>query len=79
MSADNYYIIRKHPDGGFAAPMGFDSDDRTPSVDPKRHQSFPTLDAAADWAAAQYSEYGVSVHDECRTSPAEPTTNGDNA
>lgn len=27
MSADNYYMIRNHPEGGYAAVMGFASDD----------------------------------------------------
>jgi hypothetical protein len=27
MSSDNYYMIRNHPDGGFAAVMGFASDE----------------------------------------------------
>lgn len=71
MSADNYYIIRKHPDGGFAALMGFASDDRMPVIDTDRaYKTFETVDQAVMWASDEYSEYGVSVHPECREYPA---------
>lgn len=72
MSADNYYIIRKHPDGGFAALMGFASDDRMPVIDTDRaYKTFETVDQAVMWASDEYSEYGVSVHPECREYPVE--------
>jgi hypothetical protein len=79
MSADNYYMIRRHPAGGYAAVMGFASDIEGDWVlrgeewvrvdeyeDPVRstQPSFPTIQAAFDWATEQYSEYGVSIHGE---------------
>ena len=64
MSADNYYVIRKHPDGGFAAVMGFSSDDETPVVRPQRHISFPTVEEAMDSVAHEYAEYGTYTHSE---------------
>lgn len=67
MSADNYYLIRKHPKGGYAAVMGFASDDATPGVR-QSHQQFKTFEDAVLWASEQYSEYGVSIHRELRKS-----------
>ena len=75
MSADNYYIIRKHPDGGFAAVMGFASDDGTPDAE-RRHQSFNTVEEALIYAGEDgYTEYGISVHPEC--SPTRAGREGD--
>lgn len=68
MSADNYYVIRKHPNGGFAAVMGFESDNNYPEAKPSQ-TSWPSVGDAWDWADTQYSEYGVSVHPECRALP----------
>lgn len=66
MSADNYYLIREHPAGGYAVVMGFASDDYEPFLDPRRiYESYPTLEAAIAFGQSQYSEYGVRVHDEC--------------
>lgn len=70
MSADNYYIIRNHPHGGYAAVMGFasDVDSHGNEIFPdatQEHQKFETLKAALDWAVGEYSEYGVSIHEEC--------------
>lgn len=65
MSADNGYVIRLHPDGGYAAVMYFASDDEPyPEADRERHRSFPTLFTAIKYATGQMSEYGISVHDE---------------
>ena len=68
MSADNFYVIRKHPQGGYAAVMGFASDEseESPEVRSNHHQSFATVSDALDYASGEYSEYGVSVHPECR-------------
>ncbi|MFS0885340.1 hypothetical protein [Aeromicrobium sp. 179-A 4D2 NHS] len=72
MSADNYYLIRKHPDGGFVAVMGFMSNEQTPEIDPqKAYRKFDTPDDAIWWADNEYSEYGVSVHPECNEYPSE--------
>lgn len=64
MSSDNYFIIRRHPEGGFAAVMGLASDE-TPTVNPVHHKSFPTIRAAVEYADSQYSKYDTSVHPEC--------------
>ena len=50
MSSDNYYVIRNHPDGGFAAVMGFASDDGGYMWD----------DEADDYA---YDENGEQIED----------------
>ena len=60
MSADNYYVIKRHPSGGYAACMGFASDDEEPTVHPAQN-SFPTPMEALIWANEQYSEYGASL------------------
>ena len=70
MSADNFYIVRRHPDGGYAAVMGFasDLDEHGNEVIPEvsqRHPRFPTMFDALEWANNEYAEYGVSVHPEC--------------
>ena len=70
MSADNYYIVRKHPNGGYAAVMGFASDvdgNDDPIIPEARKQDeqFTTVAEALNYAINEYSEYGVSVHDEC--------------
>lgn len=70
MSADNYYIIRIHPLGGFAAVMGFASDtdefdQLIPPLASPTDPQFPTVSKALDWAISQYSEYGADVHMEC--------------
>lgn len=66
MSADNYYMIRKHPNGKFVAVMGFASDSREPVV--TADESYKLFDdpvSALLWAHQQPSEYGASVHPEC--------------
>lgn len=60
MSADNYYEIKRHPNGGYTPVMGFASDDTPLVVDPKRHQSFSTPYEAYDEAAKDWIiEYGI--------------------
>lgn len=61
MSADNYYVIKKHPHGGYAAVMGFASDDMRPKVRPNHHHAFPTPAAALEYAHGEYVEYGVRI------------------
>lgn len=71
MSADNFFVVRRHPKGGFALVMGFASDvdeageERAPEVDHGHHR-YATIDEAVADGLAEYSEYGVSVHPECR-------------
>ena len=67
MSSDNYYLVRKHPSGGYTAISCSASDDDGyyPPAE-TRHPEFKTVHAAYKYASAQYSEYGTQVHDECR-------------
>lgn len=72
MSADNFYIVRKHPFGGYAAVMGFasDVDDNDNQIYPEANvvdQQFKSIGEALNWAVIQYSEYGVDVHPECES------------
>lgn len=64
MSADNYYIIRRHPKGGFSAVMGFESNDDTPVVR-EDHLRFDTMRDAEVYASGEYTEYGIQIHPEC--------------
>lgn len=69
MSADNGYVIRKHPAGGYAAVMYFDSsleDQGWPDVRPDHHHPFGTFLEAYRYAEREYSEYGVSIHPEIK-------------
>ena len=73
MSADNFYIVRKHPFGGYAAVQGFasDVDDNDMQIYPEAEvtdQQFKSIGEALNWAVSQYSEYGVDVHPECAES-----------
>lgn len=66
MSADNFYLIRKHPVEGFSAVMGFASCDTEEGLTiPETAPSFPTLDQAIESIIDSYAEYGVQVHPEC--------------
>lgn len=67
MSADNYYLIRKHPTRDrFVALMGFESDETEVEVNPnKMYVLFESYDSARRWAETQNTEYGVRVHPEC--------------
>jgi len=66
ISADNYYVVRRHPSGGFTYVMGFASDDDEGNIPVSRLEPmYPTMNKALDAAMAEYSEYGVSVHPEC--------------
>ncbi len=66
MSADNYYRVSYYK-GMFTVTMGFESDyaegyQAEPSdSDPQ----FESLLAAQEYAFSQYSEYGVSVDEDC--------------
>jgi hypothetical protein len=64
MSADNYYVIRKDRQGYFVPIMGFASSNGAPLVratDPR----FKEFHAAIEYAALEYTEYGINVDDEC--------------
>ena len=66
MSADNYYVVKKHPLGGFTYVQGFASDDEMddapPLVATKRHPQYATVREAFYAAEAEpICEYGVSI------------------
>ena len=66
MSADNYYVIHKHPEGGYAAVMGFMSDDEEPKPTAS-HFHFATIaDALAHANSDAYVEYGTRFSPEVR-------------
>jgi len=61
MSADNYYRICKHPKGGYAAVMGFASNDEY-AEPTENHRQFDTIDAAFEHAYRDpIIEYGIRV------------------
>ncbi|MGH7233916.1 MAG: hypothetical protein ACREF7_00520 [Candidatus Saccharimonadales bacterium] len=64
MSSDNFYLIRKHPAGGYTATMGFASSERKPRAR-KTDFAFKTVAEAVTYALGEYTEYGVSVDPEC--------------
>lgn len=64
MSADNYYLIRKDRQGFFSPVMGFASDECHPVIT-SRHPRFVELPDALDFAGAEYTEYGIIIHEEC--------------
>ena len=67
MSADNYYLVRKHPLGGFTYVMGFasDVDDDDNEIVPEATVSdprFDTKEAAMSACMHEYAEYGYDYH-----------------
>lgn len=68
MSADNYWFVTKHPDGGFTYVMGFDSNEEKPGVWEHLVSRLPRFDfvseAISAAAADGYTEYGVQIDDE---------------
>lgn len=66
MIADNYHVVRKHPDGGYTYVQGFASDDDPDLSVSDRDPRFDMFDDALNAAVADYSEYGTTVHPEYR-------------
>jgi hypothetical protein len=64
VSADNYWLVRRHPGGGFTPVMGFSSDDDEPGVI-RRDPSFPTADEAMAAVWNDWTTYGHHRHPEC--------------
>jgi len=78
MSADNGYVVRLHPEGGFAIVMYFASADYNtpdglPMVDPNRHQKFNTIKEVFDALDSDdyWSEYGYHFDAEVQAKLAE--------
>jgi hypothetical protein len=72
MSSDNFYVVRKHPDGGYTYVMGFASHDVEKDGSfkydlpvGKGSTRYTTFDDALNSALEDYSEYGVFTHPEC--------------
>lgn len=79
MSADNFFVLRRHPKGGFAWVMGFASDGEAGAyTDPVRENAerFETVEAAVtdynngqEWREGYYPkyycEYGMEISQEC--------------
>lgn len=65
MSADNFYTIYTHPNGGYAAVMEFmsnlEDDDYTPSLPTENSKQFNTVEAAYEFAMHDSPEYGVRI------------------
>lgn len=88
MSADNGYVLRKHPNGGFSLMMYFASDENSDTTPTEQSESFPTMEAALkefaegqDWSDADrrgsgypryYCEYGLQIHLECFEDETQP-------
>jgi hypothetical protein len=74
MSSDNYFVVRKHPDGGYTYVTGFDSDTRNNRETGQNYLDIPvrkwntryrTYERALESALEDFSEYGVWTHPEC--------------
>jgi hypothetical protein len=65
MSADNYYVVMKHPTGGFAAVMGFASAAEPPDPPAVDARSWPTIDEVLTSGEFDDAEYGISIDYKC--------------
>lgn len=59
MSADNYYYIMHHPNGGFTTIMRWMSDDKPVRKVAPEDPRFLDFEKAYAYGATRYSEYGV--------------------
>ena len=69
MSADNYYLVRRNPAGGFSPVMGFGSWEEKPTVEAGA-PVFGTPELALASVLGEYAEYGHSIDPECFESTA---------
>lgn len=60
MSADDYALIKRHPEGGFTVLRGFASDDEEPALRPNAPRFADILDALQA-GINMGTEYGVQV------------------
>jgi hypothetical protein len=72
MSSDNYFVVRKHPEGGYTYVMGFESDYENLGdnifVDINVKDTDPIYtdyEDALNAALEDMCEYGVVTHPEC--------------
>lgn len=79
MSSDNYFVVRKHPKGGYTYVTGFDSDSRHNEDTGQKYLDIPvrrwnlkykSYAEALEAALEDYSEYGVWTHPECNEEEA---------
>lgn len=72
MSADNFYVVRKHPNGGFTYVCNFVSNedengDAIYTLAQNSDPQFDTREEAMNEAFKLYSEYGYQYHWEVYT------------
>lgn len=63
MSADNFWHVTRHPDGGYTYVMGFASDDEIPKLhDDREYERYDTVTEALVAAHEDsWTEYGTSI------------------
>ena len=64
MSADNYYYIMHHPNGGFTTIMRWMSDERPVRKVAPEDPRFLSFEKAYAYGATRFSEYGVQTSDD---------------
>lgn len=65
VSADNFYEVRKHPNGGFTYVMGFDSYPGHVREASEHDPQFADIWDAYNGAQSQWAEYPTIFHPEC--------------
>ena len=72
MSSNDYYLLRRHPQGGFCLAYGLMDDDTKPEPSPfaKTHETIE--EALKEYALGRYeSEYGLRVDPEIFEPPVQ--------
>lgn len=68
MSFNVFYVVRKHPKGGFTYVQGFPPEDGSIFIDIPvfdYHKQYEKFDDALIAAMEDFSKYGVITHPEC--------------
>lgn len=72
MSSDNGYVLRVHPNGGYAL-VGYQASSEFPAYATPKHKQYETRDDAivdfsehCQWGDTYYSEYGLSIGEDVR-------------
>ena len=71
MSSDNYYVVRRHAEGGYVIVEGFASDSGF-SADLEIEEGLPRIASLAEArsvATTMYAEYPAIIHPECEVPP----------